>query len=59
MAGRTPALQQNWQSSEKSKHLRKNTVFNKHPVSSATDIPVTNIPEALCRQVELNFIYVF
>ena len=29
-AGRTPALQQNWQSSENSK--RKNTIFNEQPV---------------------------
>ena len=34
-AGRTPALQQNWQSSENS----KNTIFNKHPVPNrGTDI---------------------
>ena len=33
-AGRTPALQQNWQSSEKSQHFKeKNTIFNKHPVT--------------------------
>ena len=30
MAGRTPALQQNWQSSEKSQHFKeKNPIFNK------------------------------
>ena len=34
-AGRTPALQQNWQSSENSKNLRKNTIFNEHPVAAA------------------------
>ena len=31
-SGRTPALQQNWQSSE---ILRKNTIFNKHAVRPA------------------------
>ena len=32
-AGRTPALQQNWQSSEKLlKILWKNKIFNEHPV---------------------------
>jgi len=32
-AGRTPALQQNWQSIENNKILRKkNTIFNEHPV---------------------------
>ena len=35
MAGRTPALQQNWQSSEKSQHFKeKTTIFNKHPVGA-------------------------
>ena len=29
-AGRTPALQQNWQKNHKI--LRKNTIFNEHPV---------------------------
>ena len=32
MAGQTPALQQNLQSSEKSQHFKKNTIFNEHPV---------------------------
>ena len=33
MAGRTPALQQNWQSLEKSQLFKeKNTIFNEHPV---------------------------
>ena len=33
MAGKTPALQQNWQSPEKSQHFKeKNTIFNEHPV---------------------------
>ena len=32
-AGRTPALQQNWQSSENSKNVRKYTIFNEHPVA--------------------------
>ena len=31
-AGRTPALKQNWKSSENHKILRKNTIFNEHPV---------------------------
>ena len=32
-AGRKPALQQNWQSSEKSQNFKeKNTIFNEHPV---------------------------
>ena len=31
-AGRTTALQQNWQSSENHNILRKNTIFNEHPV---------------------------
>ena len=32
-AERTPALQQNWQSSEKSQSFKeKNTIFNEHPV---------------------------
>ena len=32
-AGRTPALQQNWQSSEKLHNFKeKNTNFNEHPV---------------------------
>ena len=31
--GRTPALRQNWQSWERSQHLKeKNTIFNEHPV---------------------------
>ena len=34
-AGRTPALQQHWQSSENSKILRKNTIINEHPVLRA------------------------
>ena len=33
-AGRTPALQQNWQSSENHNILRKNTIFNEHLVES-------------------------
>ena len=34
MAGQTPALQQNWQSSEKNKKISgKNTIFNEHPVT--------------------------
>jgi len=34
MVGRTPALQQNWQSLEKLQLLRKkNTIFNEHPVA--------------------------
>ena len=33
MAGQTPALQQDWQSSEKSQHFKENTIFNEHPVS--------------------------
>ena len=37
MAGRTPSLQQNWQSFEKSQHLKeKNTIFNTHPVHHIT-----------------------
>ena len=33
-AGRKPALQQNWQSSEKSQNFKeKNTIFNEHPVA--------------------------
>ena len=33
-AGRTPALQPNWQNSEKSQNFKKkNTIFNDHPVS--------------------------
>ena len=32
MAGRTPALQQNWQRYEKTYFLRKNTISNEHPV---------------------------
>ena len=32
-AGRTPTLQQNWQSSEKSPNLRKNTIFHENAVS--------------------------
>ena len=32
MAGQTPALQQNWQSSENHNILRKNTMFNEHPI---------------------------
>ena len=31
-AGRTPALQQNWQSTDKLPNSRKNTIFNEHPV---------------------------
>ena len=31
-AGRTPALQQNWQSSEESQHFKENTIFNEHSV---------------------------
>ena len=31
-AGSTQALQQNWQSSEKSQHLKEKTIFNEHPV---------------------------
>ena len=31
-AGRKQALQQNWQSSEKSQHFKENTIFNEHPV---------------------------
>ena len=31
-AGRTPVLQQNWQSSEKYQILRKSTIINEHPV---------------------------
>ena len=34
-AGRTPASQQNWQSSGKSQNFtEKNTIFNEHPVVS-------------------------
>ena len=33
-ASRTPALQQNWQSSENSKIVRKNTIFNERPVDA-------------------------
>ena len=33
LAGQKPALQQNLQSSEKSKHFKENkTIFNEHPV---------------------------
>ena len=28
MAGQTPALQQNWRSSEESQHIKENTIFN-------------------------------
>ena len=39
MAGRTPALQQNWQSSEKSQHFKeKKTIFNEHPVSNSSHL---------------------
>ena len=31
-AGQTPALQQNWQSSENHKIVWKNTIFKEHPV---------------------------
>ena len=31
-AGRTPAPQQYWQSSEKSQKFKENTIFNEHPV---------------------------
>ena len=34
-AGRIPALQQNWQSSEKSQNFNENTIFIEHPVSTA------------------------
>ena len=39
-AGRTPELQQKWQSSEKSQILRKNTIINEHPVTSRMDLHV-------------------
>ena len=32
VAGQTSALQQNFQSSEKTQHFKKNTIFNQHPV---------------------------
>ena len=32
-AGRTPALQQNWQRLEKSQNYKENTIFNEHPVA--------------------------
>ena len=35
-AGRTPALQQNWQNLEKSQNYKKNTIINEHPVSLLT-----------------------
>ena len=31
-AGRTPALQHNWQSSEKSPNFKEKSIFNEHPV---------------------------
>ena len=34
---RTPALQQNWQSSEKSQHFKEKTIFNEHPVYTDKD----------------------
>ena len=34
-AVRTPALQQNWQSSEESQNFKENTIFNEHPVDPA------------------------
>jgi len=37
MAGRTPALQQNWHSSEKLQHLKeKNSIFTEHHVARET-----------------------
>ena len=37
-AGRTPALQRNLQSSEKSQIFRKKTIFNEHPVPSLSTL---------------------
>jgi len=50
-AGRTPALQQNWQSSEKSQHLKKQ-IFNEHPVLGGIEIIGTisiDVFFSLCR----------
>ena len=47
MAGRTPALQQNWQSPEKSQNLKeKNTICNEHPVCAAliTNFAINKYP---------------
>ena len=38
-AGRTSALQQNWQSSEKSQSFKEKTIFNEHPVASLIVLP--------------------
>ena len=57
-AGRTPALQQNWQSSEKSQG--KNTIFDKHPVPDISIYPVgvqdtvsPVLPDLLLQQLTL------
>ena len=36
-AGKIPALQQNWQGSEKSQNFKENTIFNEHPVQPTFD----------------------
>ena len=46
MAGRTPVLQHNWQSSEKSQHFKeKNTIFIEHPVITGMINNFYNTPE--------------
>ena len=36
MSGPTPSPQQNWQSSEKSQHLKEKHNFNEHPIGPLT-----------------------
>ena len=47
-AGRKPALQQSWQSSETSQHFKeKNTIFNEHPVPQILPSPPKDIASSI------------
>ena len=43
MAGQTPALQQNWQSSEKSQHFKKNTIFNEYLIDGIQSFDILRV----------------